>query len=80
MPHVRCGVLEEVFISIAQGIKSLFASARGGKTVLRALATTSKEILALAAIAGQAVALFDTEAEEFGFTLQVAQVLHGDIP
>ena len=67
--HVGCGVLEEVLISLTQGVEPLLASACGGKAVLGTFATAGKEVLALAAIAGQAIALLYAKAKEFRLTL-----------
>ena len=48
--HVGRGVLEEMLVPLAQGIEALFASTRGGKAVLGALATAGKEIFTFAAV------------------------------
>ena len=69
LQHVGRGVLEEVLISIAQGVKPFLASACGGKTVLGTLAPARKEILALATIAGKTIAFLYAETEELGLTL-----------
>lgn len=77
--HVGSGVLEEVLVAFAQGVESLLATACGGKAVLGAFATAGKEVFALAAVGGEAVALLETEAEEFGLALQVGKVLGADV-
>ena len=78
--QVGRGVLEEVFVSFAEGVEALFATACGGKAVLGTFATAGKEVLAAAAVAGEAVALLDAEAEEFGLALHVGEVLGANIP
>ena len=77
--HVGGGVLEEVLVSLAQGVESLLATACGGKAVLGAFATAGEEVFALAAVGGEAVTLLDAEAEELGLALQVGKVLGADV-
>ena len=77
--HVGGGVLEEVLVSLTQGVESLLATACGGKAVLGTFATAGKEVVTLAAVGGEAVALLDAEAEELGLALQVGKVLGADV-
>ena len=77
--HIGDGVFEEVFVSLAQSVEPLFASACGDKAVLGTFATACKEEIALTAIRREAVALLYAEAEELGLALQIAQMLLGDI-
>ena len=73
--HVGCGVLEEVLVSLTQCVESLLTASCGSKAVLGALASAGKEVVTLAAVAGQGIAFLDAEAEELGFALHVGKVL-----